>query len=163
MEVVHPGLNWKVVAAAHATAAWSRRMDVHRNARTTRHGRLLLIRRLPEGWSVAAVAAAMGVDARTVRKLRDRHAAEGEAGLAKRSSRPHHSPTRLDETAQAEIVALRRRRLSGPAIARRLGPPIAAVGLVVRRRGLNRLAALDSKPRPIRYQREQSGELIHRA
>src|SRR3954447_24216764 len=159
MEVVHPGLNWKVVAAAHATAAWSRRMDVHRNARTSRHGRLLLIRRLPEGWSMAAVAAAMGVDARTVRKLRDRHAAEGEAGLAKRSSGPPHSPTRLDETAQAEIVALRRRRLSGPAIARGLGGPIAAVVLVLRWPDLNRLAALDPKPEVVRHQREQPGEL----
>jgi hypothetical protein len=38
-------------------------MDVHQNARTTRHGRLLMIRRLADGWSMAAVAAAFGVDA----------------------------------------------------------------------------------------------------
>src|SRR3954452_11344837 len=117
MEVVHPGLSWKVVAATHATPARSSRMDVHQNARTTPHGRLLMIHRLAEGWSVAAVAAAMGVDARTVRKWRDRHAAEGEPGLAERSSRPHRSPTRLDEAAEAEIERLRRQRRSGPAIA----------------------------------------------
>ena len=33
MEVVHPGLRWKVVAATHATPARSRRMDVHQNAK----------------------------------------------------------------------------------------------------------------------------------
>jgi transposase InsO family protein len=136
-------------------------MDVHQNARTTRHGRWLMVQRLAEGWSVAAVAAAMGVDARTVRKWRDRHAAEGEPGLAERSSRPHRSPTRLDEAAQAEIEALRRQRRSGPAIARQLGRPVATVGLVLRRRGLGRLKALDPKPEVIRYQREQPGELIH--
>ena len=136
-------------------------MDVHQNARTRRHGRLLMIRRQAEGWSVAAVAAAMGVDARTVRKWRDRHAAEGEAGLAERSSRPHRSPTRLDEAAEAEIERLRRQRRSGPAIARQLGRPVATVGVVLRRRGLGRLKAVDPKPEVIRYQREQPGELIH--
>ena len=105
----------------------------------------------------------MGVDPRTVRKWRDRHAAEGEAGLAERSSRPHRSPTRLDEAAEAEIEALRRQRRSGPAIARQLGRPVATVGVVLRRRGLGRLKALDPKPEVIRYQREQPGELIQLA
>ena len=58
---------------------------------------------------------------------------EGEAGLADRSSRPHRSQSRLPDAAVAEILALRRQRLSGPAIARRLGRPVATVGLVLRR------------------------------
>jgi transposase InsO family protein len=136
-------------------------MDVHQNARTTCHGRRLMIHRLAEGWTVAAVGAAFGVDPKTVRKWRDRHAGAGEAGLADRSSRPHRSPTRLADTAEAEIVALRRQRLPGPAIARRLGRPVSTVGAVLRRRGLGRLAALDPKPAIIRYQRERLGELIH--
>jgi transposase InsO family protein len=136
-------------------------MDVHQNARTTRHGRSLMIHRLADGWSVAAVAAAAGVTPKTVAKWRDRHAGEGAAGLVDRSSRPHRSPTRLDETAEAEIEALRRLRRSGPAIARQLGRPVATVGIVLRRRGLGRLKALDPKPEVIRYQREQPGELIH--
>ena len=61
----------------------------------------------------------------------------------------------------AEIVALRRQRLTGPVIARRLGRPTATVGLVLRRHGLGRLAALESKPEIVRYQREHPGELIH--
>ena len=136
-------------------------MDVHQNAKNTPHGRRLMVERLAEGWSVARVAAAAGVTPKTVRKWRARHALEGEAGLADRSSRPHHSPTRLGEAAQAEILALRRQRLSGPAIARRLGRPVATVGLVLRRHRLSRLQALDPKPEIVRYQRARPGELIH--
>jgi transposase InsO family protein len=136
-------------------------MDIHENARTTRHSRLLMVQRLASGWSVAAVAAAHGVSPRTVRKWRDRHALHGEAGLADRSSRPHHSPTRLASEVEAEIEALRRRRLSGPAIARRLGRPVSTVGVVLRRCCLGRLAVLDPRPPVIRYERETPGELIH--
>ena len=136
-------------------------MNVHENARTTPNSRMLMIERLRGGWTVADVAAAQGVDARTVRKWRDRFAAEGEAGLADRSSRPHHSPARLEPAIEDEIETLRRRRLSGPAIARQLGRPLSTVGVVLRRRGLGRLAALDPKPPVVRYEREHPGELIH--
>ena len=136
-------------------------MDVHQNAKNTPRGRRSMIQRLAEGWTILAVAAAFDVDPKTVRKWRARFLAEGEAGLADRSSRPHRSPTRLGEAAQGEILALRRQRLSGPAIARRLGRPVATVGLVLRRRGLGRLGALDPKPELVRYQRERPGELIH--
>ena len=134
---------------------------MHQNARTTRHRRMLMIERLQGGWTVPAVAAALGVDPKTVRKWRDRYAAEGAAGLRDRSSRPHHSPTRLDAGVAAEIEALRRQRLSGPAIARRLGRPVSTIGAVLRRRGLGRLAALEPKPPVIRYERAHPGELIH--
>ncbi len=136
-------------------------MDIHENARTTRHSRMLMIERLQAGWSVCAIAAAFGVTSKTVRKWRDRHAAEGAPGLADRPSRPHRSPTRLSGPAEEDIVALRRQRLTGPAIARRLARPLSTVGVVLRRRGLGRLAALDPRPPIIRYQRERAGELIH--
>jgi transposase-like protein len=136
-------------------------MDMHENARTTRHSRRLMMRRLTSGWSVAAVAAAQGVSPKTVRKWRDRFAAHGEAGLLDRSSRPHRSPTRLTAATEAEIEELRRQRLSGSAIARRLARPVSTIGVVLRRRGLGRLAALDTRPPVIRYQRETPGELIH--
>ena len=42
-------------------------MDIHENARTTRHGRMPMIERLHAGWSVAAVADTLGVTAKTVR------------------------------------------------------------------------------------------------
>lgn len=136
-------------------------MDIHDNARTTRHSRMLMIHRLASGWRVAAVATAQGVSPRTVRKWRDRYAAEGEAGLADRSSRPHHSPRQLATPIEAEIVALRHERLSSPAIARRLGRPVSTIGVVLRRHRLGRLSALTPRPPVIRYQRDTPGELIH--
>ncbi len=136
-------------------------MDVHENARTTRRSRMLMVQRLASGWSVAAVAEAQGVTVRTVRKWRERFAAAGEAGLADRSSRPHRSPSKLTGQAEEEILALRRQRLTGPAISRRLGRPLSTVGVVLRRHGLGRLSALDPRPPIIRYQRETPGELIH--
>jgi transposase InsO family protein len=136
-------------------------MDAHENARTTPHGRMLIVERLRSGWSVTEVAAAIGITARTVRKWRDRFANEGEAGLRDRSSRPQRSPTRLSVAAEAEIEALRRQRLSGPAIARQLALPLSTVGVALRRLGLGRLAALDPPRQVIRYERERAGELIH--
>jgi transposase len=126
-------------------------MDIHENARTTRHSRMLMVQRLASGWTAAGVAAAHGVSVKTVRKWRARFAAEGEAGLVDRSSWSHRSPTRLSDPAEEEIVALRRQRLSGPAIARQLGRPLSTVGVVLRRQGLGRLAALDPRQPIVRY------------
>ena len=128
-------------------------MDVHQHAKSTPSGRRLMVRRLAEGWSVARVAAAAGVTVKTVRKWQGRHAREAEAGLADRASRPHASPNWLPDAAVAEILALRRQRLSGPAIARQLGRPVATVGLVLRRHRLARLTTLDPKPEIVHYQR----------
>lgn len=136
-------------------------MDVHKNARTTPHSRMLMVERVRSGWSVASVASAHGVDPRTVRKWWARHANEGEAGLRDRSSRPHRSPQRLSAALEAEIAGLRRGRLSGPAIARRLGLPISTVGGVLRRCGLGRLTALEPRQPVVRYERDRPGELIH--
>ena len=122
---------------------------------------MLIIDRLATGWSVKAVAAALGVTERTVRRWRDRFAAEGAAGLADRSSRPHCSPQRLRADLVTAILALRRQHLSRPAIARRLGRPISTVGRVLARNGLGRLAALEVRPAIVRYERERPGELLH--
>lgn len=107
------------------------------------------------------MATALGVDGKTVRKWRERFRCEGGAGLADRSSRPHSSPSRLGEAAQAEIEALRRQRLSGPAIARRLGRPVSTVAKALSRLGLGRLKALEPIVPVIRYERDKPGELIH--
>ena len=103
----------------------------------------------------------LGVSDKTVRKWRDRHLAEGPAGLQDRSSRPHrlHRPT-----AQAvvdRIEALRRQRLTGQAIAAETGVSAATVSRILKRLGLNRLSALEPAEPPRRYQRDRPGELIH--
>ena len=48
-----------------------------------------------------------------------------------------------------------------PQIARRLQRPRSTVGLVLRRLGLGRRAALEPRPPVIRYQRASPGELLH--
>ena len=136
-------------------------MDIHKNARTTPHSRMLIVQRLASGWTVAAVAEAHGITPKTVRKWRDRYAAEGASGLSDRSSRPNRSPARLDGQAAAEVVSLRHQRLTGPAIARRLGRPVSTIGVVLRRHRLGRLRALVPRVPVIRYERERPGELIH--
>jgi transposase-like protein len=120
MEVVPPELSWLAVVARPAPSNSESWMDSHENARTTARGRLLMIERLQAGWSIATVAAAFGVCPATVRKWRNRFAAEGTEGLRDRSSRPLHCPNRLALEAAAAVEAVHRQRLSGPAIARRL-------------------------------------------
>jgi len=136
-------------------------MNVHENARTSRHSRMLVIERLNVGWRVPAVATAMGVSAKTVRKWRAPFVAEGVQGLVDRTSRPHDSPTRIDSAAEAEIEACRRQTMTGPAIARRLRRPLSTIGAVLRRQGLGCLASIEPRPPILRYEREHPGELIH--
>jgi transposase len=54
----------------------------HANARTTFHGRLLIVQRWQAGWRKAHIAAAMGISRKCVRTWIDRFENEGEAGLA---------------------------------------------------------------------------------
>jgi transposase InsO family protein len=137
-------------------------MNVHEHARMTVHGRVLLARRVrTEGWRVAEAARAAGISERTAYKWLSRHRAGGERMLRDRSSAPARCPRRLPAETLAAIERLRRERLTGPAIARRLGMPRSTVGAVLRRLGLGRLQALDPKPPAVRYERERPGELIH--
>lgn len=69
-------------------------MDVHKKARTTPHSRALIAQRLAAGETPAAVARAVGVCDRTVRKWVAR-AAEGPLALDDRSCRPQRSPRDL--------------------------------------------------------------------
>jgi transposase InsO family protein len=137
-------------------------MRVHRNARTTPKARALIVQRVEtESWSVGETAEAFGVSERTVYKWRARHRSEGVAGLEDRRSVPRRMPARTAAGQEARIVALRGDRLTGLAIAQRLGVPRATVGAVLRRHGLGRLPAL-APPEPVRrYERERPGELLH--
>jgi transposase InsO family protein len=87
--------------------------------------------------------------------------AGGRRARPPRSQLGARSPRRLPREATAAIERLRRQRLSGPQIARQLGRPVATVGLVLRRLGLGRLAAVEPRPPVIRYQRASPGELLH--
>jgi transposase InsO family protein len=136
-------------------------MNVHKNARTTPHSRLLMVRRVLEHKQPAAkVADDFGVSERTVRKWLARWRAGGEPALNDRSSAPARQ-RRLPSERVAAIETLRRQRLTSPVIARRLALPLSTVGRVLRRLGLGRLKSLDPPAPVVRYQRERPGELIH--
>jgi transposase InsO family protein len=143
----------------------------HGNARTTVHGRLLIVERWQNGWKKAHIAAAMGISRKCVRTWISRYQTEGEAGLADRSSRPHTSPRRTAVEVEERIVELRRRERRGPAwLGAELGVPARTVSRVLARRGQPRLAALDpmtgqliraTKTTVVRYERSRPGELVH--
>jgi transposase InsO family protein len=135
-------------------------MNVHKNARLTPSGRVLLVRRIENGWSVRQAAAASGVSARTAYRWLGRHRG-GDLQLQDRSSAPRDCPHRLGEAVIARIAELRRQRLTSPAIARLLNMARSTVGLVLRRLGLGKLANLDPKPEVVRYEKARPGEMIH--
>ena len=108
-----------------------------------------------------AAARAAGVCPRTARKWLKRFEAEGPDGLIDRSSRPHKLRRPTPAAVQAEIVALRRQRLCGRHIAKRVGVSPATVSRVLRAAGLSRMSDLDPVEPVRRYERATPGELIH--
>src|SRR4051812_39793585 len=125
---------------------------MHRNARLTPAGRLLLCQRIEAGWPVAHAAESMGISRDRAYVWWRRFQVEGVAGLEDRSSRPHRTPTRTKASRERRIVHLRRTRGLGPArIAGVLRLPASTVHQVLVRHGLNRLDHLDRATRtPVR-------------
>jgi len=137
-------------------------MNIHSSARFTPAGRALLVRRVTqEHWSVAEAAAAAGVSPRTGYKWLHRFEEEGPAGLLDRTSRPRRSPTQVPAGWQQTILELRRLRMTGAAIAKRLRIPRSTVARILKRAGLERLKKLDPVVPVRRYERSRPGELIH--
>lgn len=137
---------------------------MHRNARLTPQGRLLLCQRIEVGWPVAHAAAAMGISRDRAYVWWRRYQAEGVAGLEDRSSRPRRSPTRTKPSVERRIVGLRTKKGLGPArIAGIVQMPASTVHRVLVRHGLNRLDHLDRATRiPIRrIEMTRPGELVH--
>jgi transposase InsO family protein len=118
------------------------RMNIHKNARLTPFGRERLV---------------MAV----VRKWVARFAAEGREGLQGRSSRPHRLYRPTPSTIVEQVEALRRPRWTGKQIAAALGSAPATVSRILKRRGLNRIAALAPAEPVCRYERAHPGELLH--
>lgn len=143
----------------------------HASARTTFHGRLLIVERHQAGWPQAHIARAMGVSRKCVKTWIDRYAAEGEAGLQDRSSRPHRSPTRTSPQIERQVLEMRRRERWGQdLIGPELGVPARTVSRILRRHHAPYLRHLDpitgqvikaSKSTAVRYERERPGELVH--
>jgi len=145
---------------------------VHANAPLTAEGRRRLVARvLEDGRPQAHVAAESRLARATVRKWVGRFRAGGEAALADRSSRPHRSPSQLQEGVVARIETLRRDRKLPP---RLIVDELAADGIEVsaatvhrwlRKLGISRLRDLDVTGNSHRQVRrivtERPGQLVH--
>ncbi len=140
--------------------------SLHPNAPFTPEGRRRMVRCVVDGgWSVTATAERFQVDAKTVRKWRDRFLAEGDVGLLDRSSRPQRSPNRTPEVTRRRVLELRRKRRWGAAhIAFEVELAASTVQGILNGAGVGRLDRGDraTNTRVIRrYQRDTPGELIH--
>jgi transposase InsO family protein len=137
-------------------------VNSHKHARLTARGRALLVERvLRQGWRLSTAAEAAGVSRATAGKWLKRFRAEGAAGLADRSSKPHRSPRALAHSEVEVIERLRRRRWPLWRIARQLARALSTVSRWAKRLGLSRLVLLEPPPRPVRYERMAPGELLH--
>lgn len=136
-------------------------MNSHKLAKLTPAGRWGMIQRLVAGEAAGAVAAGVGLSRSAVYRWWRRYRAEGVAGLADRSSRPHHSPRRLPRYRRRQIARLRHQRQSALEIAATLGLPVPTVVHIQRQLGLARLRRLTPRPPVQRYERRVPGALIH--
>jgi transposase InsO family protein len=137
-------------------------MNTHKNARLTYARRIEMVQDVTQrGLTLAAAAVAHGVTATTARKWLGRYLAQGQAGLADRSSRPAVSPRAIAPTKALAIVELRRKRLTQARIASALGVSASTVSRVLARAGLSHLRDLDPVEPVVRYEHERPGDLIH--
>ena len=138
----------------------------HPNVPLTPEGRRRMVECvLDDGWTVEMTAERFQVDAKTVRKWRDRFVAEGPDGLHDRSSRPHRSPNRTRRSVHRQVLRLRRKRRWGAdRIAFEVGVAASTVQRILRAEGCARLDRGDRATDRVpvrRYERERPGELIH--
>lgn len=137
-------------------------MDTHQNARLTPKGREAMVRAVVDGGlSKTAAARQFNTTPKTVRKWVERFRAEGVEGLRDRSSKPLSSPDQTPAATCAAVEALRRQRYTGKQIAAHLTLSPATVSRILKRRGLNKLSALEPAEPVRRYERERPGEIVH--
>ncbi len=136
-------------------------MNMHKNARLTPLGRERVVMQVASGQTPEAAARAAGVCPRTVRKWVARFKGEGVVGLKDRSSRPRRLYRPTPAAIVERVEALRRQRWTGKQIAAELDISPATVSRILKRLGLNRIAALEPAEPVRRYEREHPGELIH--
>jgi transposase InsO family protein len=137
-------------------------MDTHKNARLTPKGREDMVHAVVDGGlSCAAAARKFNSTPKTVAKWVNRFRAEGVDGLRDRSSRPLSSDSQTSQATCDTIEVLRRQRHTGKQIAAEVGVSPATVCRVLKRRGLNKLSALELAEPIRRYEHENPGDLIH--
>jgi transposase InsO family protein len=137
----------------------------HANATLTPRGRLLLARCVvDQGWTLRRAAERFQTSATTAGRWAGRYREHGAAGMADRSSRPHHSPRRTPTRLERRIIKVRVTRRWGPArIGFLLGVHPSTVYRVLSRYGMARLAWLDRPTGRVvrRYEHAAPGDLVH--
>lgn len=137
-------------------------MDTHKNARLTPKGREAMVRAVVDGGLTKAEAARRyNTTPKTIAKWVERFRRQGVDGLQDRSSRPLSSPSQTAQVTCDAVEFLRRQRYTGAQIAVEVGVSPATVSRILRRRGLNKLSALEPAEPARRYERQRPGEIIH--
>jgi transposase InsO family protein len=137
-------------------------MDYHKNAPWTAVSReRLACLVIKDGVTLKSAAGRFSVSAKTAAKWTRRYQQLGAAGLADRSSRPHHSPRQISSSLVEKVVALRRQHRPGWRIARELGLSPATVSRILRRARLSRWRDLNPPPPVQRYEHPRPGDLLH--
>ncbi|OBG40135.1 IS481 family transposase, partial [Mycolicibacter heraklionensis] len=137
----------------------------HRNAPLSETGRLRLARCVvEEGWSLRRAAERFQVAVTTAQRWAARYRELGPAGMADRSSRPHHSPNQTPTRTERRIINVRVIRRWGPAqIGYLLGIHPSTVHRVLTRYGVARLRWLDRPTGRVvrRIESAAPGDLVH--
>jgi transposase InsO family protein len=137
-------------------------MDYHKNAPWTAISRERLARMvISEGITLSSAAARFSVSAKTAAKWVSRYRQFGAAGMADRSSRPHHSPRQTSSLLVEKVLALRRLSYNGWRIGRELGLSPSTVSRILRRSRLSRWRDLHPLPPVVRYEHPAPGDLLH--
>jgi transposase InsO family protein len=128
-------------------------------------GRLRLARCVvDDGWPLRRAAERFQVAVTTAARWASRYRELGEAGMADRSSRPHHSPNRTPTRTERRIIGVRVTRRWGPArIGYLLGIHPSTVHRVLTRYRLAKLRWLDRPTGRVvrRMHSEHCGDLVH--
>lgn len=136
-------------------------MNIHKSARLTRRRREELVTRREAGEPLKRLARGFDISVPTARKWWGRYRAEGWAGLADRSSRPHASSARPAAPLQLAAKVLRWQHWTGARIGTALGISGATATRILRRCGLNRRGRLEVPPVVERYEHAAVGDLLH--
>jgi transposase InsO family protein len=112
-----------------------------------------------QGRSLSDLSREFGIAREVLSRWWQRMQAEGLAGLAPRSRRPHHSPG-IAPALTRRILQLRRRRLGPARIAAMVGVSAKTVHRLLVRHGQSRLPRPPRRPSR-RYEKSRPGELLH--
>jgi transposase InsO family protein len=113
-----------------------------------------------QGSTLSELSGEYGVPREVLSRWWGRFQRDEVGALEPLSRRPLHSPTRIGEAAEREILRWRGRGWGAARIAMQLGLGKGTVQRVLERAGQNRLPRPQRKP-PQRYEKQRPGELLH--